>query len=225
MILTGRRRTASKAFKPRTKQIETLQPILGKKMAESKGPLEGDRAHLARWLSEPRAEEVWLTIRKHAVDKHGVISANWFVAEVLSCRKVAQNLELVPQYLTHAKSAETLASFLRGQASLGPPMPNIPNCLSLAAALDEAARLLREQDVRSAKAGIVKNSRKSKTRPRIVFVQLLQEIMTAFCGKPLDYEVSVLTDIAFPESETSIEAVRSARRIKNPRKRTKSVHD
>ena len=227
MKLAGTRRITSKAFKPRKKRIEISLRAILRKMAESKLTLEADRAHLERWLGEPRADEIWSTVRKHAIDKHRVISADLFVGEVLSCRTLAENPEIFPQYLAHAKSAETLASFLRGPASgeLPPPMPNIPNYLCLAAALEEAARLLRDQAVFSAKAGIVKKSRKKKTQSRVVFIQFLHDVMNALCGQPLDYEVSVLTDIAFPGSETSIEAVRAARRTKKPQKRTKSVHD
>jgi len=227
MNLAGTRRITSKAFKPRKKQVETSLRTILRKMAESKRPLEADRAHLDRWLGEPRADEIWSTIRKHAINKHRVVSGELFITKVLSCRSLAQNPEIFPPYLGHARSAETLASFLRGPASgeLPPPMPNIPNYLSLATALDETARLLREQALLSAKAGFVKNSGKKKSQSPIVFIQFLHEVMNALCGQPLDYEVSVLTDIAFPGSETSIEAARAARRIKNPQKRTKAMHD
>jgi hypothetical protein len=203
---------ALKTIKPKSRpqlNRDSLKPVLTSLVASE--PNGADRDHLLRWLDDPRADDVWTTISKLASKRHGVVLAERFVHDVLSCRRLATNPNTFPSFLEHAKAAAKLASFLRGPQGMPPPMPHIPNYMSLANALDEAARLLREQATKS-DTGLGRSIRTRRSRPHLQFIRFLGETMSGFCGQSLDYETAVLTDIAFPGQETSVEAVRSARR-------------
>jgi hypothetical protein len=80
----------------------------------------------------------------------------------------------------------------------------------------EDARLLRDQAERISKPASNRISRtrrgpKGHTRERMSFALQMSDRMRLLCGVPLDYQVAVLTELAFPGPEISAEQVRSWR--------------
>ena len=99
-------------------------------------------------------------------------------------------------------------------------LPLIPRAEELAANLDEAARAYR------AYVAVARNETRGMNWTREskafqVFMILLSNDLKDIAGKWLDYEVAVLTEIAFDKSEIDVDRVIWARR---GTKRTRSAN-
>lgn len=186
----------------------------------------GDVAHLERWADDERADEVWNAI-KDAAQKRGLpLPASFFIQEVLGTRDIATSInhrrKYRERYRKHAARMTEIAKVLRER------LPNgfllIPAGEELAKSLDEAARACCDYvAVARNKDRGLKWTRQS--RPTHVFMNLLSNDLKRITGKWLDYEVSVLTEIAFDKLEIDADKViwarRGAKRNTKTSKRTK----
>jgi hypothetical protein len=107
---------------------------------------KADVAHVKRWMSEERADEVWNTIRR-AAQEHGTpLPVRFFIQETLGVRELAESMKHRrtnrKRYRERADQMVRIAKFLRQ------PLPNgvllIPSGVELARGLDEAAQTCRE---------------------------------------------------------------------------------
>jgi hypothetical protein len=182
----------------------------------AKGPPRlsaADRAHLKRWANDERADEVWNAIKSAAQKRGRIIPDRFFIQEVLGAREIATSInhrrKYRERYRKHASRMAEIAKVLRER------LPNgfllIPAGEELAEKLDEAARAYRDYVAiaRNQDRGL-KWTRLSK--PTHVFMSLLSNDLKGITGKWLDYEVSVLTEIAFDEFEIDADKVIWARR-------------
>lgn len=172
-----------------------------------------DQAHLKRWADDERADEVWNTIRS-AAQKHGrMILDRFFIQEVLGAREIATSINHRRKYRErfrkHAARMVEIAKYLRER------LPNgfllIPTGEELAERLDQAARSYRDYvTVDRNEARGMNWSRESK--PMHVFMKWVSKDLKGMTGQWLDYEVAVLTEIAFDAGEIDAERVSWARR-------------
>ena len=172
--------------------------------------------HLAQWTGDDRAEEVWSEIEKKLRlrgladilqdDRYREGVAVVFIRHVLAAKGVAEADR--PDYLKHAAEAESLARFLSGYHSgMNLILPPLPKRRDLVPDLENVARELRDIAKKSTPV-----SRKRPDRARTSFMRMISEEIRGMCGKQLDEVVAVLTDEAFPDKETSLDQVRSARK-------------
>lgn len=185
-----------------------------------------DVAHLERWADDERADEVWNTI-KAAAQKRGILlPASFFIQEVLGTRDIATSMnhrrKYRERYRKHAARMAEIAKVLRERLPNGFPL--IPTAEELAKRLDEAARAYRDY------VAVARNEARGMTwtrqsEPMHVFMKQLSTDLNGITGKWLDYEVSVLTEIAFDKLEIDADKViwarRGAKRNTNAGKRTK----
>jgi hypothetical protein len=169
-----------------------------------------DRKHLARWTNDCRTDEAWSKIQKKVrspVDEETF--AQIFIRETLATRRVAE-ADQWPEFLTHAVEAESLAKFLRGTPIEMLMLPPVPDLVELVPLLEKAGRRLREV----ASHGMhVSRQHNDGLRPRRVFMRMIStDLIQELCGQPVDDAVCILTDIAFPDRETTIDQVRAARK-------------
>jgi hypothetical protein len=185
-----------------------------------------DRAHLKRWADDERANEVWDTIQG-AAKKRGRMLPDWFfIQEVLGAREIATSInhrrKYRERYRKHAARMAEVAKVLRERLPNG--LLLIPTGEDLAKRLDAAARAYSDYVAvaRNEDHGL-KWTRQAK--PTHVFMRQLSNDLKGITAKWLDYEVSVLTEIAFDESEIDTDQViwarRSVKRNKPVRKHTK----
>jgi hypothetical protein len=166
-----------------------------------------DCRHLTRWASDEWIDdaakawsEIWMKLLdgKLAADtpdqEEGV--ARTFIREVIATRRVAE-ADYWPDYAKFADEAESLSKFLgsSGPPSLGLLLPPMPRFLDLVPRLQNLAETLREQ-VRNRMHISRENS--DGLRPRRAFVHMISDYFRGCCGRPLNKQVAVLTDIAFP---------------------------
>lgn len=171
-----------------------------------------DLAHLKRWGEDERADEVWNTV-EHAARSRGMqLPARFFIQEVLGARDIATSINYRrnnrERYRKFAARMEEIANVLRKR------LPNrlllVPTGEELAGRLDEAARTYRDYvTVARNEARGMKWTRESK--PSQVFMSLLSNDLKGISGRWLDYEVAVLTEIAFDKSEIDTDRVIWAR--------------
>lgn len=172
-----------------------------------------DVAHLNRWADDERADEVWNTIDSAAKERGILLPARFFIQEVLGARDIATSInhrrKYRERYRKHAARMVEIAKVLRER------LPNgfllIPTGEELAERLDEAAQTYRDYVAvaRNAARGM-KWTRQSK--PIHVFMSLLSNDLKGITRKWLDYEVAVLTEIAFDKPEIDADKVIWARR-------------
>jgi hypothetical protein len=185
-----------------------------------------DVAHLERWADDERADEVWNTI-KAAVEKRGMLlPVGFFIREVLGTRDIATSLDhrrkYRERYRKHAARMAEIAKVLRER------LPNgfllIPTGEDLAKKLDEAAREYRDY-VAVARNVVRGMTWTRQSEPMHVFMKQLSDDLKGVTGKWLDYEVAVLTEIAFGKLEIDTDKViwarRGAKRNTKVSKRTK----
>jgi hypothetical protein len=172
-----------------------------------------DVAHLKRWMVDERAGEVWDGI-KRAANKHGIfLPPRFFIQEVLGARHIATSMghrrKHRQRYRKYAAQIEKVVTILRE------PLPNglllIPTGQELAEKLDEVARRYRDY------VAVARNNDRGlqwtrESRPAQVFMSFLSKDLKGITGKWLDYEVAVLTEVAFNEPEIDTDKVLWARR-------------
>ncbi len=182
-----------------------------------------ERAFLERWMADPRADDVWSKIEAAIQKKHGEFAEGLrrpFIYDVLA---VSAGYATDPSaFLKQADNAESLARFLRGPNSRPDP-PLLPNSEVLISSLEDAARALRSMAASQIEAGLKQVSRMDQngSRARVTFMQSVSELLKAFCGEFLDEAGIFLTDIGFPNQETTLDQIRAARRPTTRAKRRK----
>ena len=183
-----------------------------------------DLAHLKRWADDERAEEVWDKIDR-AANKRGIsLPPRFFIQEVLGARDIATSIHHRRRY--REKYRKYAARMTEVAKMLREPLPSglllIPTGKELAERLDEAARSYRDY------VAVARNEDRGlqwtrQSKPTHVFISLLSKDLKAITAKWLDYEVAVLTEIAFDEPEIDADKViwtrRGVKRITS--KRTK----
>jgi hypothetical protein len=185
-----------------------------------------DVAHLKRWMSDERADDVWNTIHRAAQEHGTALPVQFFIQETLGIRALAESVKHRrtnrTRYREWADQMVRIAKFLRQ------PLPNgvllIPSGVELARGLDEAAQKCREYvAVSKDLSGVLRWTRESK--PRHVFISKLSNDLYGITGRWLDHAVAVLTEIALDELEIDDDQViwvrRGVRRNKPSSRRAK----
>src|ERR1700683_4290687 len=164
-----------------------------------------DRKHLTRWASDEWIDdaakawsEIWMKLLdgKLAADtpdqEEGV--ARVFIREVVATRRVAE-ADYWPDYAKFADEAESLSKFLGSSLSPDLLLPPMPKFRDLVPGLQNLAKALREQ---ARNRMHISRENSDGLRPRRVFVHMISDYFRGCCGRPLNKQVAVLTDIAFP---------------------------
>ena len=122
------------------------------------------------------------------------------------------------RYSHHAAMAENLLKLLREPLGAGLPPP-IPVSDDFLQQLEHVARRLRLAEPENAPSGMKVSplDRRDSSRVRVAFMSLMSADLLALCGRRLDEEVRLLTEIAFPGQEITIAMVRSARTTRKRR--------
>jgi hypothetical protein len=182
-------------------------------------------AHLKRWAEDERANEVWNSVHRAAMARGLLLPDSVFIQLVLGLRDVATSINHRrnnrERYRKYAARMEEIAKVLRK------PLPNhlllLPTGEELAGKLDEAARAYRAYGAATRnEAGGMNWTRQSK--PPQVYMRFLSNDLKELSGKWLDYEVAVLTEIAFGleiDIDQVIWARRGAKRKRRANKGTK----
>jgi hypothetical protein len=157
-----------------------------------------DVAHLRRWSEDDRADEEWRTINRARSERGSLLPPNFFIAEILAMRRVAEAVGLRAKYRDryrmYAEKMEEIARFLRKPHPAGMP-PTFPS-EALARMLDRAAEAFRtEVDPSRDVLGVVKLTRKSGAPA--AFMSLVSNHLKELTGRRLDGEAATLTEIAF----------------------------
>jgi hypothetical protein len=167
--------------------LKAYQKALGPPGDHWKGRL----AHeiIARWLDHPECESIWSTLQPFLLVPPGVL-----IGGVILTRFDAENFKGIASKLPdyEAKMPARTKRHLRTKK------------------YRESAReieLMGETiELRDRLLG------REKTGPRLNFMRRWSARFELWCGQPLDYEVSLLTAIAFDDDKITAEAVRAARR-------------
>ena len=171
-----------------------------------------DHEYLRRWINDDRAEEVWAAVESAMKERHGGDYVEGFgrvlVREILIVRWAARDPDYQVDYLARAQQTGDLARFLGRR----PPPVHMPKLDELVGALRSAELRMREHAKEQKSRGRKRPVRRSSARPRVEFMRGVSESLLEFCGRHLDRVAVVLTDIAFPDQETTVDQVRSARR-------------
>jgi len=187
-------------------------------------PVE-DRAHLARWANDDRAEGIWEKVQQLAHEPVGSFDPlQGLIAAVLSARLAAEiakptheilrrHRERSARYLELAKQLEALAQTWRRMANRDNLRSEFALKKAKAHGLEARAwRKLAEKAAPPTRFSVSRSDRAGSRKQR-VFMQLVSYFLINLCGRPLDSEVAALNDIAFDTPEaTSVQQVRSARR-------------
>ena len=172
-----------------------------------------DRAHLKRWAEDERADEIWKTIKDAATKRGRVFPERFFIQEVLGAREIATSInhrrKYRERYREHAARMAEIAKVLRERLPNG--LLLIPTGEELAKKLDEAARAYSDY------VAVARNEDRGlrwtrQSKPIHVFMNLLSKDLKGITGNRLDYEVAILTEIAFDELEIDTDQVLWARR-------------
>ncbi len=170
-----------------------------------------DLAHLKRWAEDDRADEVWNKISRKAWKRGIPLYASFFIREVLGARSISESVEHLSTqrrfYQERATQMENLANFLR---HLRPSIILLPLAMKLPQMLEDTAKILREQ-VSPNSRGPMRVSRvdRNGSRRRKAFIRVMSSDWPGICS---DYELSVLTEIAFDIRDVTVDQVKWAQR-------------
>jgi hypothetical protein len=198
---------------PREKDVNGSLPHLS----------SADVAHLKRWADDERADEVWKAIESAAKKRGMLIPPRYLIQEVLGARDLVATIrhrrKYRERYRKHAARMVEVAKILRE------PLPNglmlMPSGADLADRLDQAAQTYRDfvAAARNETEGLT-STRQSKSIH--VFMGFLSKDLKEITGKWLDYEVAVLSEIAFDKPEIdSDQVIWARRRVKRDRRASK----
>jgi hypothetical protein len=182
-------------------------------------------ASLDRWKKDPRTDQVWSDIQINAQKKHpgnfvycSKAFAEQFIHLVLGLREIVEaegrRRKKWEAYRRHAGTAERLAKFLMLEAKDPWDLPHvIPFDEPLARQLLKAAELWRTAATPTNEPGTMRVSRQhtGEREKRVSFMNWMSKEMKEFCGRPMDNEVAVLTEIDQVKSARS-PTTRSGRR-------------
>jgi hypothetical protein len=161
----------------------------------------------------PSTSHLWNTIDSAAKRRGMLFPPRVFVQEVLGAKDIATSINHRrnnrERYRKYAARMAAIGKVLRGRLPNG--LLLMPTGEELAERLDEAARTYRDYVAvaRNETRGM-KWTRQSK--PIHVFMSLLSNDLKGITGKWLNYEVAVLTEIAFDKLEIDADKVIWARR-------------
>jgi hypothetical protein len=167
-----------------------------------------NRAALVKLTNDPDIEQVWIKIEKFCGKQSNLIM-RFFIRELLTARRLAEVADNWPDWLKHAKMAQSLAKFLKGSDRLPPPLPMIGGS-ELVALLEDVASRSRER----AKMSQIRRSRQDcdGSRQYTLFMRLVSLTMREMFGHWFDHEVADLTNIFFPQAHATHESMRATRR-------------
>lgn len=184
-----------------------------------------DRAHLARWADDDRAERIWQKVQKLAWGPVGSYEPlDGFVVIALAARRLAESAEFFDElverekkrrarHLERAVQLDALAKIWRDNAAIDHPKAVL--ALDRAKLYEEEAQVWRRLALKpiGTKPFLVSRVNKSGSRRQRAFMELVGKRLRDLCGRFLDSEVATLNDIAFDTAEpTSPFQARSARR-------------
>jgi hypothetical protein len=169
----------------------------------------GDLDHLTRWASDHRAEAVWRTIQKLAWDPIGIYDPlDAFIVTVLIARQMAESIPLSlrtaerresqsQRYEQFARESEERVKFWSSVGSGN--HPKSASALNRADFHRREARLMRAFAASPLRKPPFMISRVdiNGSRKQRAFMEVMSKYMYDLCGRHLDSEVAILTDIAF----------------------------
>jgi hypothetical protein len=166
-----------------------------------------DRAHLVRMVDALDIDNIAATI--------GVTStffARIFIDEVLSARRLAENLKVSPakEHRRHADQADDLSRYLSGSDGRPPPLPFLD--AQAIPTLKQVAQMLRAQ---AESSPYVSPQDSDGSRSHGTFIRLLSDRMLTLFGRLFAKEVADLANLAFErvrDKGTTAQDVYDARR-------------
>jgi len=172
-----------------------------------------DREHLKRLAADERLQEHWNYIVRCCKPKDpSAASAGQLIWHVLAARRAAEFVEEYPERQQHAQNAESLAGFLKKKGQIDKQTFLLLKKL--------AHDLKQPEDLRPLTPAAIPVSRKARntfeghttTKSRVLkaFMTWMSRHLRATYGQPLNELVATLTDITFPERETTVDQVRAA---------------
>ena len=161
---------------------------------------KGDREHLKRWADDDRADEVWNAINC-AIRERGFQDGFiewWFIQEVLGQRSLAESIGSFRKerdvYRRYGAQLQEAANILREKSPDGIQRDELARKLE-----DVVEQYQTFFAISWDNPGVVRWNRKSK--PFDIFISSLSNILKGLAGRWLDYEVAVLTQIAFDDPD------------------------
>jgi hypothetical protein len=173
--------------------------------AERPGLTTADRAYLRRWAEDDRAEEVWKAIERAAQENDKpllLLSPRYFICQILAIRSVAKRMNHLRKDRVRirkcAEQIERIAEFLLMLDPLLGMRPIAQRLREAAAVLPRHVESTRESDVPA------------------LFMSQVSHYLEESTGWWLDYQVAVLTEIAFKDiGDMDVEQVQRARRVRS----------
>ncbi len=167
-----------------------------------------DRPILFELANDPIIEQVWAAIEKLCGPQMRVVM-RFFIRDMLGARRHAMAADDLPDYLTNAKKADDVASFLKSSRHVI-PLTAFKEIADAVPALESIASRLREfndsQRVHVSRQNI------NGSRQVILFTRMMSLQMMDLFGRPLDGQVAELTNILFPTAHVTLDSVRAGRR-------------
>jgi hypothetical protein len=153
------------------------------------------RAHVARWIKDHRAQEVWASIKGVASN----LEAEPFIATVVYLRgwAVSSVTDVV-----HYKKCQEHITYLYKTLPKRLPQPSA----EILEALAEFLRLPAPPE--NPKVG---DQGSEASRALNLFVRTLGKLFHELCGQPRDYETGVLAEIAFDAKDLDAKKIRDIR--------------
>jgi hypothetical protein len=187
--------------------------------ARHKGkPVSASRAHIGRWAKDGRAQEVWATIKENAPN----VDAQEFIRLVLKARsdvvalvnRIAMGKDYRDYWIDkYSRATSRLWSSKRSLAAIAQELE----------VMADGLRQLHEhfsipQDAAVSREGTY------NARARKLFARRLSSFFHELFGQWRDWEVLVLTEIAFPGQKLDEDQIRAMRRPSTRRERRSTSH-
>jgi hypothetical protein len=180
--------------------------------ASDKWPFrKGDSAHLARWLGDGRADEIWQKLYPGPFDSR---QASSFIIKILSLRQLAEQLDHTKK-ISDAKRA-------RKKAAAGEAVKQLTEL----SAQGFVIRNVREgalDSLESLEPFLAVRSDKHGTRRHTIFCRLASNLVRADAGHWHDEEVEALCQIAFNCEAVDVRSAREAGRRDATRNRKRKA--
>lgn len=182
-----------------------------------------DRALLERLKTDFRVGQHWQVIKETPAVVTQSVTAGDLIWQILTGRQIAAFVAEYPEREEQARNAEQLANFLaRSDQFPGSDYQILA---------DLAARLRQPEDFRGLRIQSIPVSRKGRntiggqttknTREVVAFINWMTRFMKESFGKPFNAVVATITDVTYPERETTIDQVRAALKLETRRHRSR----
>jgi hypothetical protein len=173
-----------------------------------------DRLHIDRWVEDDRAQEVWAAIK----EKAPALEAQEFIRAIVIAWHGALGLI---QHSEELKELRNLA-IREYRADILKLFASRLSLTEIASRLEDLAKGLRDWDDWAPGPFVpsgVKASRKNQSGSRVrkIFTRQVSDFLHKHCGQWRDWEVLVLTEIAFPGQRLDEEQIRTMRRSERSR--------